>query len=103
MTHSLSSNLGASYLNSTPFADDALVTNSLVLTAVALPVLRRTEDAFAEKTVFFGLKRPVVNRLRLRHFAGAPRTDLFRRGEAYLNCVKVIYVGQFKFYSVLSH
>ena len=53
--HTLTTNLRTRYLNAAAFADNALEAHSLVLTAVALPVLRRTENLLAEKTVFFGL------------------------------------------------
>src|SRR5207302_10481347 len=75
-------------------ADDALVADALVLAAVALPVLRRTEDALAEETVALGLERAVVDRLRLRYLAGGPVADLLRRRKSNADCVKVIDVDQ---------
>ena len=50
-------------------ADDPLVGDALVLTAGALPILRRTERPLAEKTITLGLERAVVNRLRFQHLA----------------------------------
>ena len=51
MAHALTSDLGASDLNAAAVADLALEADALVLTAVALPVLGRSENALAEKTV----------------------------------------------------
>src|SRR4029077_9135002 len=73
-------------------AHDALVADTLVLAAVALPVLGRAEDALAEEAVLLGLERPVVDRLGLGHLARAPAADLLRGGEAYLDRVEVVDV-----------
>jgi hypothetical protein len=55
--------------NAASVADDTLVTDTLVLTAMALIVLDRTEDALAEEAVTFGLIGAVVDGLRLQYFA----------------------------------
>src|SRR4029077_4819392 len=77
-----------------PLPHEALVTDALVLAAVALPVARRPEDALAEQAVTLGLERAVVDRLRLRDLAGRPVADLLRRGEADPNCVEIVDVDQ---------
>src|ERR1700746_3888540 len=64
--------LGAGRLDAAPLADDSLVADPLVLAAVALPVLGRTEDALAEDPVFLRLQRAVVDRLGLGYPAPAP-------------------------------
>ena len=43
------------HLNTASVANDTLVTDALVLAAVAFVVLDRSEDALAEQTVAFGL------------------------------------------------
>jgi hypothetical protein len=55
VAHPLATNLGASDLDAALVADDSLVANALVLAAVALPVLRRTEDPLVEEPVLFRL------------------------------------------------
>jgi hypothetical protein len=90
VTHALAANLGTGYLNTAALTDDALVTDTLVLAAVALPVLGRTEDALAEEAVLLRLQRAVVDRLRLDDLTGAPTADLLAGGEADFNCVEVI-------------
>jgi len=65
VTHPLTAHLLAGDLDAAALADDALVADTLVLAAVALPVLGRTEDALAEEAVLLGLQRAVVDRLRL--------------------------------------
>ena len=64
-------------------ADDAAVTDPLVLAAVAFPVLHGTEDAFAEEAVAFRLEGPVVDGLRFRHFPVGPPADRFGGGQLY--------------------
>src|SRR5213076_2541531 len=67
VAHAVTTDLGPRDLDAAALADDALEADALVLAAVALPVLRRTEDLLAEKTILFRLQRPVVDRLRLLH------------------------------------
>ena len=64
--HALAAHLRACHLDAALVADDALVADALVLAAVALEVLRRTEDLLAEEPVLLRLQRAVVDRLRLR-------------------------------------
>src|SRR5581483_9969376 len=92
VTHALAAHLLPRHLDAAAFADDPLVAHALVLAAVALPVLRGTEDALAEEPVALRLERPVVDRLRLRHLARAPAPDLLGAGEADLDCVEVVDV-----------
>jgi hypothetical protein len=65
VAHALTAHLGPRDLDAAALADDALVADALVLAAVALPVLGRTEDALAEEAVLLRLERAVVDRLRL--------------------------------------
>jgi hypothetical protein len=81
VTHALAADLGACDLNPAALAHDSLVTNALVLAAVALPVLGRTEDLLAEQAVALRLQGAVVDGLRLRDLAGGPVADLLRRRE----------------------
>src|SRR5207253_3594001 len=81
VAHALAAHLLPRHLDAAALADDALVPNPLVLAAVALPVLRRTEDALAEQTVTLRLERAVVDRLRLRDLARRPVADLLARCE----------------------
>ena len=102
VTHALAAHLLPRHLDAAALADDALVADALVLAAVALPVLRRTEDALAEETVTLGLERAVVDRLGLRDLARGPVADLLRRREADPNCVEVVDVDQVAPYSSVS-
>src|SRR4029079_442272 len=81
VTHALAAHLLAGHLDAAALADDPLVADALVLAAVALPVLRRTEDALAEQPVTLGLERPVVDRLGLRDLTGGPVANLLARSE----------------------
>src|SRR5215216_923428 len=92
VAHALAAHLGARDLDAAALADDALVPDSLVLAAVALPVFGRTEDALAEEPVLLGLQGAVVDRLRLGDLAVAPAPDLLRGGEPDLDCVEIVDV-----------
>src|SRR5262249_8238923 len=94
VTHALATDLLPRYLDAAALADDALVPDALVLAAVALPVLRGSEDAFAEQAVALGLERAVVDRLGLRDLAGRPVTDLLARGKPDTNRVELVDVDQ---------
>lgn len=65
VTHTLAANLCLCNLNVAALADLALVADTLIAAAVALPVLERSEDFFAEKTVAFGLEGAVIDSLGL--------------------------------------
>ena len=88
VAHALAAHLALGDLNAAAVADLALVADLLVLAAVALPVLRRSEDAFAEQTVALGLEGAVVDGLRLLDLAVGPAEDHFGGGNADLNGVK---------------
>src|SRR4051794_19776567 len=92
VTHALAADLRARNFDATALADDALVTDALVLAAVALPVLGRTENALAEEAVLLGLQGSVVDGLRLGDLAGAPRSDLLRGSEADRDGVEIVDV-----------
>ena len=53
VTHSFPSYFGFGNFYAATVADDTFISDSLILTAMAFPVLHRPENLFAEKTVFF--------------------------------------------------
>ena len=79
VSHSLAAHLLCGDLDSALIADLSLVTNSLILSAEAFPVLCRPEDPFAEETVALGFERSVVYGLGLFHLAVRPLSYHFRR------------------------
>jgi hypothetical protein len=94
VSHPLAPYLLPGHLDAAALADDALVADALVLAAVALPVLRRTEDAFAEETVALGLERAIVDRLRLGYLTRGPVADLLAGRKPDANGVEIIDVDQ---------
>ena len=64
MAATLASYLLLSHLHTTSVADDATIANALILTAMALIVLRRTKDALAKQTITLRLIRTIIDRLR---------------------------------------
>ena len=79
VSHPLTTHLLLGHLDITPVADDTTVTDSLVLAAIALVVLGRTEDLLAEQTVLLRLVCPVVDGFRLEDLATRAVGDIFRR------------------------
>jgi hypothetical protein len=92
VTHALTPDLGPRDLDPAAFADDPLEAHPLVLAAVALPVLGRTEDLLAEQAILLGLQRPIVDGLGLLHLTVGPHADLVRLGQRDPKCVEVVDV-----------
>ena len=78
MAHTLTTYLLLCYLNAATLAHDAFVTDSLVLSAMALVILYRTEYALAEQTVTLRLVCTVVNGLRLENLTAGVSQYLLR-------------------------
>src|ERR1035437_3056379 len=92
VSHPLAAHLGPGDLDPAALTDDPLEPDPLVLPAVALPVLGRTEDLLAEEPVLFRLERAVVDRLRLLDLAVRPLPDVLSRGQPDAKVVEVIDV-----------
>ncbi len=90
VTHPFAAHLLLSHLDAAAVAHDAAVADPLVLSAVALVVLRGAEDALAEESVALRLVGAVVDGLRLEHFARRLLENLFRRGQADGDLVEVV-------------
>ena len=78
MSCALSSHLFLSHLDTATVAHDALVSDTLVLTAGALVVLLWTEDALAEQTVALRLVGTIVDGLGFCHLAERALEDFLR-------------------------
>ncbi len=65
ITHTLPANAGLGYLNAATVANNTFVTNLLILTAMALPVLAGSENLLTEKTIAFRLQSTIVDGFRL--------------------------------------
>ena len=98
VTHSLTAHLGTCDFYAAAVADLALEPDLLELSAVALPVLCRSEDAFAEKAVTLRLLCPVVDGFRTFYCAVRPLTNPLRRSKTNFDGFKSI-----KFQTVTSH
>ena len=64
MSHTLSTNVGLCYLNSTLITHDSLESDLLVLTTITLPVLLWPKYSLTEQTVLLRLKCSIVDSLR---------------------------------------
>lgn len=90
VSHSLAAHLGAGDFHAALFADDAFIADPFIFAAMAFPVLGRSEDLFAEKSVFFGFLRAVVDRFGFGDFAVGPFSYLFGRRNSDLYRVKIV-------------
>ena len=88
MAHALSSYRCLRHLDSALVAYHTLISDLLVLAAVALPVLCGSEDPLAEQSVGLGLQCPVVDGLGLLHLAVGPLTHLPGACQTYPYCIK---------------
>ena len=69
VTHTLAANLFGGYLYAALLTNLTLETNSLILTAVTFPILRRAKDLLAEKTVCLSLKGTVIDCFSLSYLS----------------------------------
>ena len=92
VAHPLAADLRAGDLDAAALADDALEPDALVLAAVALPVLGRTEDLLAEQAVLLGLEGAVVDGLGLLDLAVGPRADRVGGGQTDPELIEVVDV-----------
>ncbi len=90
VAHALAAHLLLGHLHAAAVAHDAAVADALVFAAVALIVLCRTEDAFAEESVTFRLVGAVVDSLRLEHLTRGLLQNFFRRSQANGDLVEVV-------------
>ena len=89
VAHAFTAHLLLGHFHTAAVAHDPFVTDALVLAAVALEVLHRTEDALAEEAITLRLVGPVVDRLRLDHLTVAALEDLLGAGQADDDLVEV--------------
>ena len=92
VAHALAADLRAGDLDATTLADDALEPDTLVLPAVALPVLGGAEDLLAEESVLLRLEGSVVDGFWLLDFAVGPHTNGICCCESDSNLAEVIDV-----------
>ena len=90
MTHAFTTHLGQRDFNTTLFANNTAVLQTLIFTAQALIVLDRAKDLGTEQTVALRFKGTVVDGLRFLHFTVRPGTNLLRRCKTNLDRVEVI-------------
>ena len=90
VSHTLATYLLFRNFNATTVADNTLVTNTLVFTAMALVILRRTEDALAEKTIALGLVGTIVDGFGFQNFTIGIALDFLGRGQTNSNLGEVI-------------
>ena len=88
VAHTLTTYLLLRNLDTASVADDTLITDTLVLTAVALVVLHRTEDALAEQTVALGLVGTIVDGFGFQHLTTRIFQNLLGRRQADGNSVE---------------
>ena len=92
MAHALAPDLLFRHLHAAMVADDVLITDALVLTAVTFPVLHGAENPLAEQAVTFRLVGTVVDGFGFQHLAVRTGKDGFRRSQTHCDtCEIAIY------------
>ncbi len=102
VAHAFTPDLRARDLDPAALTDNALEADALVLAAVALPVLGRTEDLLTEEPVLFRLERAVVDGLRLLHLTVGPHAYAVGGGKANPKLVEIVDVEHSSTSYVLS-
>ncbi len=102
VAHAFAAHLRPGDLDAAPLADDALEPDPLVLAAVALPVLGRTEDLLAEEPVLFRLECAVVDGFRLLDLAVGPHAYAVGGRKADSDLVEVVDVEHAFFLVLLA-
>ena len=82
VAHALAAHLLLGNLNTATVAYDAFIADTLILSAMALVVLYRTEDAFAEQAVALGLVGAVVDSLGFEDLTARLLEDLLGRSKS---------------------
>ena len=88
VAHAFATNSRKRYFDTAAIADDALVLDSLVLSAGAFPVPGRTEDSLAKQTAFFRFESSVIDRLGILDLAFTPRPHRIAGGNANCHLIK---------------
>jgi hypothetical protein len=89
VAHTLTTYFRERHFDTTFFADNTTMLESLVLTAKTLIVLVRAKNLGAEKTITFRLERTIVDRFRLFNFAVRSTPDQIRRSESDSKRIKL--------------
>ena len=103
MAHALTAHTGLGHFHTTSVTDNAFISDLLILSAMAFPVLSRSEDTLAEQAVPFRLQGSVVDGLRLLNLASGPLPDLLRGGQTNLYGIKRHRLIYFIFCSCFRH
>src|SRR4030095_2031356 len=88
VSHSLAPHPRQGHFHTATIANNAFVFYPLVFSAGTFPISCRTKNAFTEKSAFFRLERPVIDRFRVLNFALAPRAHGIARGHANRDLIK---------------
>ena len=81
MAHPFAPDPAVRNLDAAAVADNAFELCAFVFSAGAFPVLLRSENPLAEKTILLRPICPIVNGLRLFHLAERPAPDIVRAGQ----------------------
>ena len=92
MTSSLTADLTRRDFYATSFADDTLVSDSLILTAGTLIILSRTKYLFTEKSSTFWTLSTIVYRFRNEYFPIRESSYIFLSRKSYSNCSEIIEI-----------
>ncbi len=89
VSHTLTTHFFFSYFYPATIADNAFITDTFVLTAVAFPVLYRPEDALTKQSVALWFICPVIDGFGFQYFTARTLENHFRRSETDGNFGKI--------------
>src|ERR1700747_489354 len=90
MPHTVASDFGEGALHAALLANYAAILHTLVLAAQALVILYRAKDTSAKQAIAFGLKRAIVDCLRLLDLAERPGVNSLGTGDRDADLVKAL-------------
>src|SRR4051812_19789680 len=79
VAHALAANASQGYFNAATVANDTPVLDAFIFSAGALPVLDRTENAFAEQAALLRLEGTIIDSFGVFDFPFGPGANGFRR------------------------
>ncbi len=102
VAHALTTDFLLGDFDAAAVADNTLVTDTFIFSAVALPVARGSKDALAEQAIALGLVGAIIYGFRLGHLAKGAALDGFGRRKADGDRVEIVLNLRFLFKSHCS-
>ena len=90
VAHTFPANFLAGNFHTASVTDNALVPDSFVFSAMAFPVLDRTENPFTEETILLRFVGPVIYGFRFKDLTPGFPEDFLRRSQTDCDLGKIV-------------